>query len=181
MDVVTICYFAAVPGLDEPSAGTDARQARTWAVSDVLDGVLPLAFDHAHILGDIVERLRDELEKSPLATEFEREPFTLSELRAVFEATWGTVLDPGNFQRRLTSDAGRWVTEAARARPAASERGRPARTYLSHPIGISGRRSRGPCLAQQRQGAANEARGSVHAAQRRAELSRKTQAWRSMR
>ena len=49
------------------------------------------------ILADGVERARAKIEYSPLATAFCPEEFTIAELRRVYEAVWGTRLDPRNF------------------------------------------------------------------------------------
>ena len=83
--------------------GTDAADARWTPVASLH---LPLAFDHAQILADGVERARAKLEYTPLATAFVREPFTISELREVYETVWGEKLHPGNFHRKVLSVPG---------------------------------------------------------------------------
>jgi 8-oxo-dGTP diphosphatase len=97
--VVSVAYLALVPDLPSPVAGTDAAAAAWSPVS-----VEPrrLAFDHDRILADAVERARAKLEYSPLATAFCAGEFTISELRGVYEAVWGTPLDPRNFHRKVT-------------------------------------------------------------------------------
>ena len=65
-----------------------------------------LAFDHAQILADGVERARAKIEYSPLATAFCPDPFTVRELRRVYEAVWGASLDPRNFHRKVTGTPG---------------------------------------------------------------------------
>ncbi|MDX3005746.1 NUDIX domain-containing protein [Kribbella solani] len=109
--VVSVAYLALVPDPPAPVAGSDASSAEWVDVADLLqdragtadDG---LAFDHRRILGDGVERARAKLEYSPLATAFCPAEFTISELRGIYEAVWGTPLDPRNFHRKVTKTPG---------------------------------------------------------------------------
>ncbi|NUS53633.1 MAG: NUDIX hydrolase [Streptomycetaceae bacterium] len=96
--VVSVAYLALVPDLPAPVAGSDAASAGWIEVRDATG----LAFDHDRILADGVERARAKLEYSPLATAFCPPEFTISELRGVYEAVWGTPLDPRNFHRKVT-------------------------------------------------------------------------------
>lgn len=65
-----------------------------------------LAFDHALILADGLDRARAKIEYSPLATAFLTAEFTITELREVYEAVWGTTLHAGNFHRKVLSVPG---------------------------------------------------------------------------
>lgn len=100
--VVSVAYLALVPDLPAPVAGSDAASASWVEVVEVLDDPGRLAFDHHRILADGVERARAKLEYSPLAAAFCPPEFTISELRDVYEAVWGTPLDPRNFHRKVT-------------------------------------------------------------------------------
>ncbi|MFG1818604.1 NUDIX domain-containing protein [Kribbella sp. NPDC049174] len=100
--VVSVAYLALVPDLPAPVAGSDAASARWVAAGEVLADPGRLAFDHHRILSDGVERARAKLEYSPLAAAFCPPEFTISELRGVYEAVWGTPLDPRNFHRKVT-------------------------------------------------------------------------------
>ncbi len=99
--VVTVCYLALVPDLPLPVAGGDA-QAATWVPVE-LKHRRSLAFDHANIVADAVERARSKLEYTNLATAFCGSVFTVTELRKVYEIVWGQQLDPRNFHRKVTS------------------------------------------------------------------------------
>jgi 8-oxo-dGTP diphosphatase len=121
--VVSIAYLALIPGAPAPTAGTDAAGADWHPV-----GALParLAFDHEQILDDGVERARSKLEYTSLATAFCPPTFTVGDLRAVYEAVWGTPLDPRNFHRKATGTEG-FVESTGTA--TTGERGRPAQLY----------------------------------------------------
>jgi 8-oxo-dGTP diphosphatase len=128
--VVAIAYLALAPDLPLPTAGSDAAAARWCAVGSILG---ELAFDHTQILADGVERARAKLEYTPLAAAFCSDPFTIAELRHVYEVVWGVELDPRNFHRKVTSTAGFLVpAEGTTTR----DGGRPAQLYLVGPADV---------------------------------------------
>ena len=105
--VVSVAYLALVPApVERPAAGTDAATAQWSDVDDLLARPAALAFDHHDILADGVERARAKLEYTSLAAAFCRPEFTVNELRLVYEAVWGTTLDPRNFHRKVTTTPG---------------------------------------------------------------------------
>ena len=124
--VVTVAYLGIAPDLPEPRADTDAAKAEWMVVEDVLDGGTPLAFDHRQIAGDAIERARAKLEYTSLATAFCTDPFTIADLRKVYEAVWGVRLDPGNFSRKVTRTEG-FVIPTGELRT--GETGRPPALY----------------------------------------------------
>lgn len=129
MRTVTVAHIALAADLPTPTAGTDAADARWWPVDGLLaDG--HLAFDHAQILRDGVERARAKLEYTALAAAFCPPEFTISELRRVYEVVWGSELDPRNFHRKVTRTDG--FVEATGG-TTTRDGGRPARLYRVGP------------------------------------------------
>ncbi|GAA5189865.1 NUDIX hydrolase [Rugosimonospora acidiphila] len=122
MRVVSVAYLAFVPDLPEPAAGTDARESAWVPVAGLglpdaagapgrpvrqrPGATRGLAFDHAQILADGLERARSKLEYTPLATRFVGEEFTIAELRRVYETVWDDSLHAGNFHRKVLSVPG---------------------------------------------------------------------------
>lgn len=125
---VSVAYLGLAPDLPAP----EQPQMRWQSVTALTE----MAFDHARILQDGVERARAKLEYTSLAAAFCRDEFTVAELRRVYEIVWGTPLDPRNFHRKVTG-AERFLVDTGTT--AASGGGRPAELYrrgaaeLMHP------------------------------------------------
>jgi 8-oxo-dGTP diphosphatase len=131
MDVVSVAYVGLVPDLPNPVAGDDASGARWWALDDLALGTpegVALAFDHAEILADALERVRSKLEYTSLATSFCDATFTLVELRRVYEAVWGEEVHAPNFRRKVLSTTG-FVDAVEAVAPSGARGGRPAELY----------------------------------------------------
>lgn len=126
--VVSVAYLALAPDLPDPRPGTDADTAAWVPVDQAL--AEPLAFDHARVLTDGLERARAKLEYTPLATAFCPPEFTVAQLRHVYETVWGRSLDPRNFHRKVTGTPG-LLTDTGRTRT--EGRGRPATVYRRGP------------------------------------------------
>jgi 8-oxo-dGTP diphosphatase len=121
--VLTVGHLALVPDLPEPPGEADwcpVAQARAAA----------LAFDHAQILDGGVERARAKLEYTTLAAAFCPQEFTISQLRRVYEAVWGTTPDPRNFSRKVTTTPGFLLPTGTKV---SSGRGRPGQLFRRGP------------------------------------------------
>ena len=124
--VISVAYVAVVPNLPPPTPGGDAYAAKITPVLPLLSEESLLAFDHEAILRAGVERARAKLEYTPLATAFCEAHFTIHELRKVYEAVWGSKLDPANFHRKVTKTPGFVESTKEMVR---GESGRPAQVY----------------------------------------------------
>ncbi|WP_415646710.1 NUDIX hydrolase [Stackebrandtia soli] len=133
MRVISVAYLALAAGLPEPKSGSDAAGAEWIRLADMGFGgaaePLPLAFDHAVILADAVERARAKLEYTPIATSFLPGEFTITQLREIYEALWNEPLHAANFQRKVQSVPG-FVIDCGRVTAAGGGKGgRRARLY----------------------------------------------------
>lgn len=135
MRVVTTAYLALLPNAGTPVGGDDAVEAHFFPVRDIFNPEegeegIQLAFDHEMIVRDGLERAASKLEYTPLAASFLEQPFTLADLRRVYETVWGTKLHPANFRRKVLTTPG-FVEAAGRKGVSQFESGRSADLYVS--------------------------------------------------
>ena len=135
-NVVTIGYLAVLAEPPAVEAGSDAAEARLWAVADAFGDRNRLAFDHEQIVRDALEVARRDLELTDLAVSFLPAEFTLSELRAVYEAIWGVELEPANFRRSMLK-AGH-LRPAGRKEASGASGGRPAECFRATDVWAEG-------------------------------------------
>lgn len=93
--VISIAFVALVRGIPDVLRGSDAAEARFFAVHDVPE----LAFDHDAILRAARERLRLQLRARPVS-ELLPKTFPLRDLQALYEAVLGAPIDKRNFRKR---------------------------------------------------------------------------------
>lgn len=95
-------------------------------VAGVEAGEVPMAFDHADIVADAAHTLRRRLEDTPLAAHICGDPFTIADLRRIYETVWGVEVDASNFSKKMKATEGLLVAtgEARSEGP-----GRPAALY----------------------------------------------------
>ena len=106
MRIVSVAYLALVADLPAPVGGDDADEARLWPLAEVQRGRPSVAFDHRMIIDDAVERVRSKIEYTSLATSLIAEPFTIGDVRRVYEAVWGVPLHHANFRRKVLATPG---------------------------------------------------------------------------
>ena len=113
--VVSVAYYALVEKarfVDATGRGDDVITPRIrvpWdgetggAVQAIgRDGkALPLAFDHAEILGVAVKRLRGKLDYAPIGFQMLGDTFTLLELQHIHETVLGRSVNKDSFRRRM--------------------------------------------------------------------------------
>lgn len=113
--VVTVAHFALVDfARFEEAARRDpgvavGRVVVPWhgeaggavALEGQGGAALPLAFDHAEILGTAVKRLRGKLDYTPVGFQLLPGAFTLLELQRVHETVLGRPLNKDSFRRRM--------------------------------------------------------------------------------
>jgi 8-oxo-dGTP diphosphatase len=133
--VVSVGHLVVVPEALPVRGGSDAAHASWEPVAALLDGGHgAMAFDHRQILADARDRARTTLRQLAALPEHRRmaaqllpaDEFTLSELRAAYDAFLGERTDAANFQRKVK---GRVVLGLERYRAGPGERGRPAELF----------------------------------------------------
>jgi 8-oxo-dGTP diphosphatase len=88
----------ALGRVDVPWQGESGGPVR---VHDPGGNVMPLAFDHAQILGMAVKRLRGKLDYTPIGFQLLPSTFTLRRLQDVHETILGRTLNKDSFRRRM--------------------------------------------------------------------------------
>ena len=85
---ISVAFVAFNPEFSTPFAGSDAASAQFLDVVEVLAEPNRLEFDHNRIIREAISRVRDLMERTPIALKFCDEEFTLSDLRHVYEVIY---------------------------------------------------------------------------------------------
>lgn len=115
--VISVAYYALVSRPRSAEARPPRDAAPVWGrievpwegetggpvlVKQPEDGsAMVLAFDHAHILGMAVKRLRGKLDYTPIGFQLLPERFTLLDLQTVHETILGRPVNKDSFRRRM--------------------------------------------------------------------------------
>lgn len=100
--VISVVYLALCPAdVLGDAALADVHVDWDGEVGGPASVGLPLAFDHAVILGDVVKRLRGKLDYTRVGYAFLPDRFTLRDVQEVHEAILGRTLTKPPFRRKL--------------------------------------------------------------------------------
>lgn len=121
---ITVAYYALVQSDVPIRSGSDARYTQWFSVTELPQ----LAFDHQHIVGVALQRIRGKLDYEPrIANSLVASEFTQAEFRQVHEVIKGMRYDRSNFNKRFKR-----MIEDGKLAEAPGKRatdGRPARLY----------------------------------------------------
>ena len=100
--VISITYYALInPHRLALVAGKMANDVQWFPINEIPD----LGFDHKHIFGKAVDRLKSKILYHPVGFELLDETFTMTELQDLYEAILGVGLDRRNFRRKILDAA----------------------------------------------------------------------------
>ena len=137
--VISVAYMALVPKhMLDINAGDDAEDAKLFTIKYDVDGIIftnentvitekDLAFDHAEIIKMTITRLRNRIDYEDDAFNLLRDKneFTISELKRIYETIKNRSLDLPNFRKTFLRDyvsTGRVIdlnkTEVSKGKPA---------------------------------------------------------------
>lgn len=115
--VVTVAYYALVDVETLTKQFGKSKQAQLIRLIVPFEGesgdhvdacddqgeTLPIAFDHARILGTVVSRLRGKLDYADIGFELLPKRFTLRQLQTIHETILGHSVNKDSFRRRLVA------------------------------------------------------------------------------
>lgn len=96
--VVSVAYFALVPGKGEAQGGRSKYGRMQWAPVRALPS---LAYDHNAIAAYALSRLQAKLEYTNIVYSLLPHEFTLGELQEIYEIILGRQLDRRNFRKKI--------------------------------------------------------------------------------
>ena len=121
---LSVCYFAIASDLRKLSSDFELTRSE-MVPADKLDTLILKPSDK-RMLDEALDRTRSLLEYTTFAARFLKSPFTVSQLREVYESVWGIEVDAGNFRRNIERCGGFVQTETPQNTMKPSQRRRPA-------------------------------------------------------
>ena len=96
--IISVAYYALINLIDYPlQATTDAEDTAWYSVENLPS----LAFDHAQILQQAIQRLQGKVRYEPIGFELLPQKFTLTQIQQLYETILGHPLDKRNFRKKL--------------------------------------------------------------------------------
>ena len=95
--VITVAFYALVK--EEKVRGGDDAQNAQWFPIDALPE--NLAFDHATILADAKEKLKEQIHFQPIGFDLLPETFSMSDLQKLYETILEVSFDRRNFYKKM--------------------------------------------------------------------------------
>ncbi|WP_299487022.1 NUDIX domain-containing protein [Acaryochloris sp. IP29b_bin.137] len=96
--IISVAYYALVNLIDYPLlASTDAEDAAWYSIKNLPS----LAFDHAQIFQNAIQRLQGKVRYEPIGFELLPQKFTLTQIQRLYETVLGYPLDKRNFRKKL--------------------------------------------------------------------------------
>jgi 8-oxo-dGTP diphosphatase len=96
--VVSVAYFGLVnPTNFKLSTTADAEDVGWFNIKELP----PLAFDHDHIIGEAVKRLRSKIRYQPIGFELLDKKFPIADLEKLYETLLDRPIDRRNFQKKM--------------------------------------------------------------------------------
>lgn len=97
--VISIAYYALIKLEQSKISSVIPFEAYWWTIDEVPDMIL----DHGEMIQDALKKLRQRAKNQPIGFELLNEKFTLTELKALYDAIYEKTLDRGNFRKKILS------------------------------------------------------------------------------
>lgn len=98
---LTVTYMALIAASDINLIKDDSSEDVAWVSLQDINILLPLAFDHEHLITLCHQRLQSKVQYTSLAVNLLPGEFTLSELQKIFELLLDRSIEKKSFRRRV--------------------------------------------------------------------------------
>ena len=97
--VISVAFYALVKE-EKVRGGDDAKIAQWFSIDELPEN---LAFDHATILADAKEKLKEQIHFQPIGFDLLPETFTMSDLQRLYETILEVNFDRRNFYKKMNA------------------------------------------------------------------------------